>query len=204
MCHAITAEDFLETLPEMSMGISPLWFPLFMKCLRTDRQSQNSRLRKQARHGQGKILEYPVVERSLYPTVRNSKWTRSPYGKSQARADSGSYVTLIEDIKYIAEVYLSRESHITEQQKVAKFLVYLVSSCVCMPCALCVGSLWLSSLALSFTRAHTAPRPSISHFLAPSDPRSLLPLHSPKPGGEDGWGGRRKQNCPSQTDLAYK
>ena len=59
-------------------------------------------------------LEYPVVERSLYPRVQNSKWTRSSYGKSRARADSGSYHTLIEDIKHIAELYLSRESDITE------------------------------------------------------------------------------------------
>ena len=44
-------------------------------------------------------------------------------------------------------------------------------------CASRVCSLWLSSLALSLTRAHTTPRPSFTHSLAPSDPRSLVPLH---------------------------
>ena len=44
-------------------------------------------------------------------------------------------------------------------------------------CASRVCSLWLSSLALSLTRAHTTPRPSFTHSLALSDPRSLVPLH---------------------------
>ena len=39
-------------------------------------------------------------------------------------------------------------------------------------------SLWLFSLALSLTRAHTTLHPSFTHSLAPSDPRSLVPLQS--------------------------
>ena len=50
-----------------------------------------------------------------------------------------------------------------------------ISALVCA-CALSL-SLWLLSLALSLTRAHTTPRPSFTHSLALSDPRSLVPLH---------------------------
>ena len=69
------------------------------------------------------------------------------------------------------------------------------SALVCA-CALS-RSLWLLSLALPLPRAHTTLHPSFTHSLAPSDPRSLVPLHSPKPGGEDGWGGGRQEekNC---------
>ena len=45
-------------------------------------------------------------------------------------------------------------------------------------CASRVCSLWLSSLASSLTRAHTTPRPSFTHSLALSDPRSLVPLQA--------------------------
>ena len=79
-----------------------------------------------------------------------------------------------------------------------------ISALVCA-CALS-RSLWLLSLALSLTRAHTTPRPSFTHSLALSDPRSLVPLQSPKRGGEDGWAGRRQEEkncCPKGPAYMY-
>ena len=69
----------------------------------------------------------------------------------------------------------------------------------------CVFSLFSLSgfLARSLTHSGSHYASPIVHSLAPSDPRSLVPLHSPKPGGEDGWGGRRKIKtvCPKRTSV---
>ena len=70
--------------------------------------------------------------------------------------------------------------------------------------SLCACAFSLFSLSGFFARSLTHSgshyASPIVHSLAPSDPRSLVPLHSPKPGGEDGWGVRRKKNCLSQKD----
>ena len=107
----------------------------------------------------------------MYPRVQNSKGARKPlWQEPLARADSGSYHTLTEDIKYIAELYFSihkAHNRTTKSRKISGLSDLLL--CVHALCASRV--LAVAFLARSLTHSGSHYASPIVHSLA----RSLRP-----------------------------